>query len=41
VHGCPAAPTASAFPPEIGAALLAARAAGLRTDTLMERLSHG
>ncbi len=36
--GCPAALTGSVFPPEIGAALLAARAAGLPTEPLIEHL---
>jgi len=37
---CPAASLEAAFPPEVGAALLAARAAGLPTQMLMERLSR-
>ena len=36
--GCPAAAAVSIFPPEIGAALLGARAAGLPTATLIARL---
>ncbi len=37
---CPAQPVPATFPPEVGAVLLAAQAAGLRTELLIQNLSR-